>query len=369
MESAGSTPPSVQQCLLVMSGTIAGTNINLGSGQTPCSITVTTGDGQLRPGSPAPRAEVDPAVFRAMTASTATADAHFQGPERPLHTAVTQEVHRSFQAADRRVRRHADDLAAALREDPSAGRALVRPTQDDNLRRIQEQEFRRDETGTATRRPRLSCSQQQPPRRSQVLPISIRDLDHHKLTRAEHREMAYARHPLLNRKCDFCGRNYCSKKSKSSTRLACGLWEEHLEDAPTRRLCDYRRCEDGRAHHTSVCEMMHTRCYRCGTRGHDGGCRPEDERMMSAFRTDFEESAHFGVYTKDRAKDPAWGWYPYPRGVKRDEHNPIISYERLTDYPVFEAMRLMANACALPANREPGEEEAGPSQGRGEPHD
>ncbi len=87
-------------------------------------------------------------------------------------------------------------------------------------------------------------------------------------------------------------------------------------------------------------------------RGHDGGCRPDDERMMEAFRTDFEEWAHVGVYTQDREHDLAWGWYPYPRGVRRDDENPILSYERLNNCRVFEALRLMADACALPANKE-----------------
>ncbi len=89
--------------------------------------------------------------------------------------------------------------------------------------------------------------------------------------------------------------------------------------------------------------------------------------MMEAYRYDFEECAKMGVYTKDRAHDLAWGWYPYPRGVRRDEANPILSYERLTELPVFEALRLMADTCALPANQEEVEEEPTTSQGRESP--
>ncbi len=90
---------------------------------------------------------------------------------------------------------------------------------------------------------------------------------------------------------------------------------------------------------------------------------------MEAFRSDFEEWATVGVYTKDRTHDLAWGWYPYPRGVRRDEDRPILSYARLSDYPVHEALRLMTDACALPSNQEEYTNDAEPSQGRGEPHD
>ncbi len=354
--------PSVQQSLLVMSGTVAGTNINLGSGQAPCAIHITTGDGPLSPGEPGPQPPADPAVFRSMARTTAAAWANFRGPGRGGEGDAEPEVERSFQAADRRTRRQAQDLAQAFRDDPSAGYEAVRPRQDDNLRHVRDQTVKRNAEGFARRHPAVA---QPLPARGQVLPISQRDLDHHKLTRDQHREMAYACRPLLNRKCSFCGRNYCSKRSRTSERLACNLYEDHLHDAPTRRLCDYRRCADGREHHTSVCETMHTRCHKCGTRGHDGGCRPDDARMMEAYRSDFEEWAKVGVYTKDRTHDLAWGWYPYPRGVKRDESNPILSYDRLTDLPVFEALRLMADTCALPANQEAGPAE--PSQGRGSP--
>lgn len=93
---------------------------------------------------------------------------------------------------------------------------------------------------------------------------------------------------------------------------------------------------------------------------------------MAALRCDFEEVADVGVYTHDRRADLAWGFYPYPRGVRRDRAHPIVSYARLTDMPVLRARDFLADLCALPENLQSEEMEVAPAegedQGHGEPH-
>lgn len=96
---------------------------------------------------------------------------------------------------------------------------------------------------------------------------------------------------------------------------------------------------------------------------------------MEAMRADFEEVADVGVFTHDRRADLGWGFYPYPRGVRRNRARPIASYARLTDMPVLQARDFLANLCTLPENREdemevePAAEEGEDSQGGGEPHE
>ncbi len=100
---------------------------------------------------------------------------------------------------------------------------------------------------------------------------------------------------------------------------------------------------------------------------------------MEALRGDFEEVADVGIFTHDRRADLAWGFYPYPRGVRRDREHPIVSYGRLTDMPVLRALEFMASLVILPENLDEEEamevppveeeQEQKQEQGRGEPHE
>ncbi len=370
IESKRSPSPTIQQSLLVMSGTVVGANINLGSGHAVHNVKICVGGNADHSyhvnHSPPP----DPAVFRQLAVAALRPETDCNNNDAAERRGpVPGEVQRTFQVQDHRILQQAHDVAQALREDPTVGLARLHPKRDNNLRAIDKCEQRmvsaRDGRGQVANLDRGR------PRRSQVPSIAQRDLDHHLLTREQHHEMAYASSPLLNRRCDFCYGNHCSRRSKDGSSPACGLYEDHVENAPDRRLCEYRRCRSPRSHHTSVCDTLHARCPQCSCRGHVGQCDVSNARMMEYYRTDFEDWADAGAYTKNRTHDLAWGFYPYPRGVSRDPAHPILSYERLTDYGVLEAIRLMADACTLPANQAEIGQELPPlpkDQGRGEPH-
>ncbi len=91
--------------------------------------------------------------------------------------------------------------------------------------------------------------------------------------------------------------------------------------------------------------------------------------MMECYRTDFEDWGDAGVFTQTRRRDLSWGFYPYPRGVRRDMDRPLLHYDRLGALEVLEAIQLMQYACSMPANQTAvGEEVPEKDQGRGEPH-
>ncbi len=361
-EHDGFSAPSVQQSLLVMSGTMAGTNINLNSGDAACCIAVAITDGA----TPVTPAAVQPQPDAESCRRVATTAGGLRGATgRTLGSGEHEgeEQRHLFSAQDRRFRDQAHDVAEALRTDPTKGSHLRRK-RDPNLdcadraaQRAKSSKLR-EEHARALARGR--------PERRQVPSIARRDLDHHKLSRDEHMQMAYETDPLFNRRCDFCAGNYCSRLSKKERYPACGLYEDHILYAPTRRLCDYRRCVDPWDHQTSVCDTLHARCPKCGLRGHKEGCNLACARTMEGLRTDFEDYAQTGVFTRNRDRDLAWGWYRYPPGVKRDDDNPILSYARLIDLPVMEAIQLVDDACVLPDNLVEKEPSA---QGRGEPHE
>ncbi len=272
----------------------------------------------------------------------------------------------------------ARELARAVAEDPQIKQEVLTPPSDRNLRAAQEQARRARARGFQVEHPNLAFHRPLG-RLPAVAPVRSRSLDHHRLNTKQHVEMAYASCPLFNRRCDFCGGNHCSRHNADHTAPACANYSEHQEVAPCRRLCDYRRCLRPQDHHTCVCPDLHARCVRCNFRGHRGGCRPDHAPHMEALRADFEEVADVGVFTHDRRADLAWGFYPYPRGVRRDRARPIASYARLTDMPVLQARKFLANIVTLQENLEEeeeqmevepaAEEEEEASQGCGEPHE
>ncbi len=265
--------------------------------------------------------------------------------------AVTASTpNRTFQAQDARVVEQARDLARAVAEDPKIKQEVLTPPRDRNLRMAQEQARRAGAGGFVARHPNLK-TYQPPGRLPAVATVRARDLDHHRLNRKQHVNMAYASQPLYNRRCDFDGGSHCSRLNANHTGPACTNYSEHLDTAPDRRLCDYRRCTSASQHHTCACPMLHSRCPQCGCRGHMGGCRPNYAPAMEALRGDFEEVADVGIFTHDRVADLGWGFYPYPRGVRRDRDRPIASYSRLTSMPVLRALQFMADLVLLPENR------------------
>ncbi len=181
--------------------------------------------------------------------------------------------------------------------------------------------------------------------------LSRRLLDHVPLTREEVLNNPYVEQPVFDKRCSFCSSWHCSKFLRGSRELNCTKFREQRELAPTRRLCDYRRCPQGHDHHTAVCPALHARCPVCQCRGHGDGdaCNMSDERIMEKLRYDFEECADIGIYTKKRFQNLAWGFYPYPQSAPRDA--AVVSYRRLSDMPVSAAIATLSTVLKLPENR------------------
>ena len=177
-------------------------------------------------------------------------------------------------------------------------------------------------------------------------------LDHPPMTVEQVLNNPYVDQPIFDKRCSFCASWHCSRYLKGSRSINCASFKEQTELAPTRRLCDYRRCgPDAADHHTSVCPNLHARCAVCGCRGHTAahGCNIRDERVMEKFRYDFEECADVGVYTQKRFDNLAWGFYPYPRSAPRNV--VVVSYRRLSDLPVLAALGLLHSVLQMPENR------------------
>ncbi len=168
-----------------------------------------------------------------------------------------------------------------------------------------------------------------------------------------HEERAYnpfAERPVFHGRCWFCSGNHCSRSNATGTGPNCKKLRQHLRFSPTRRICLYRRCKTPTDHHTVVCPELHRRCPVCGCRGHgpEDSCQADNSLIMSRLRVDFEEYAGLGYYTRQRFQKLQWGFYPFPPTVPE---LPIVSYARLTNLPVVEAIRLVADLTALPQNQ------------------
>ena len=176
-------------------------------------------------------------------------------------------------------------------------------------------------------------------------------LDHPELTLEQVVNNPYVAAPYFDKRCSFCASWHCSRYLKNSRTPNCVCFKEQMELAPSRRLCDYRRCMEATDHHTAVCPTLHARCTTCQCRGHTSshGCDLRDERVMERLRYDFEETADLGVYTQKRFSNLAWGFYPYPQSAPRNV--VVVSYRRLSDLPVLAALGLLHSILQLPENR------------------
>ena len=186
-------------------------------------------------------------------------------------------------------------------------------------------------------------------RRSRAL--SRRLLDHPTLTMEELLNNPYVDHPVFDKRCNFCASWHCSRFLRGTREPNCQKFKEQRELAPSRRLCDYRRCLLPNDHHTAVCPALHSRCSVCRCRGHcaTDGCNLADDRIMSKLRYDFEECADVGIYTQKRFQNLAWGFYPYPPSAPRD--TAVVSYRRLSDLPIDCAFSTLRSVLQLPENQ------------------
>ena len=170
------------------------------------------------------------------------------------------------------------------------------------------------------------------------------------LTPEERAYNPFAERPVFHGRCWFCSGNHCSRSNAAGTGPNCKKLRQHLRFSPTRRICLYRRCKAPTYHHTVVCPELHRRCPVCGCRGHgpEDSCQADSSLIMSRLRVDFEEYAGLGYYTRLRFHKLQWGFYPVPPTVPE---MPVVSYTRLTNLPVVEAIRLVADLTALPQNQ------------------
>ena len=213
--------------------------------------------------------------------------------------------------------------------------ALAIPQEDENIKLMHNLQQRAREGRKAA--PRLPYA----PDDAYIPPINKDKLQHDILSPEEARENVFALKPRFHRRCVFCGASHCSKFLQGSTDPNCRKYREQRDYAATRAICTYRRCLAPHEHQVAVCPALHGRCESCGCRGHTPGdmCDIDNAPVMARLRADFEEAASAGVYTRRRFDNVGWGFYPYPAHAPADGN--IVSYRRLSDEPVLEAILLM----------------------------
>ncbi len=184
-------------------------------------------------------------------------------------------------------------------------------------------------------------------------PLQEQRLSSPLLSNAERAWNPYMPTPLFHRRCEVCSSQHCSRFIRDTTIPNCAKLREQLSFAPTRRLCDYRRCLASAEHFTSVCPYLHRRCPLCRCRGHgrEDRCDLRNEDIMSRLRDDFEEQAHVGLYTRTRCVNVAWGFYPIPPSAVRHAGQPFVDYQRLTSLSVSDALALIEALLSSPDNR------------------
>ncbi len=185
----------------------------------------------------------------------------------------------------------------------------------------------------------------------QFPPIDRHHLDHVHFTAEEREQNAFALSPLFESRCTFCGASHCSRlvAGLGGRVMNCKKLREQSMFSPTRSICDYRRCKADHEHHTSVCPYLHGKCSICGCRGHRPAdqCSVTSEAIMERLRADFEEVANIGVYTRERFSHLEWGFYPVPPTRPPWQ---VITYRRLTDLPVLDALAALQGLLLLPEN-------------------
>ncbi len=171
--------------------------------------------------------------------------------------------------------------------------------------------------------------------------INKKLLDQKVLSAADVLENPYSPIPTFTSRCDYCSGTHCSRFLKGTQKPNCRKFREQVEYAPFRDVCDYRRCHSKHTHLTMVCPTLHSRCPKCEFRGHSSPdlCDPSNEHIMSRLRSDFEEKADVGIYTRLRHSTLAWGFYPYNASMPRDKD--IVPYGELTVRSVKDANDLL----------------------------
>ncbi len=272
---------------------------------------------------------------------------------------VAETVTKKYQAADVRSMIAVREAAQALAEDGEVQRQVsLIALRDKNLSLAAKMLARRDPDGAIARlnMPFATFKSADSDFRMPASFINKRLLDHDVMSKTEKEQNPYNTVVRYHRKCTYCGSGHCSKQMRSSALPNCNYFKEQVDYAPTRRMCDYRRCRDATRHQTVMCPFMHNRCAICQCRGHDAydKCDIKNAAIMARLRADFEEHANVGFYTEDRRKFPWWGWYPYPPSAPTEWL--VVSYDKLNDMNVMGALALLEGLLCLPENQ-PGNRE------------
>ena len=183
-------------------------------------------------------------------------------------------------------------------------------------------------------------------------PVDKRALAQPHLNRLEKAWNPYMNNPVFDHRCTVCSSHHCSRYMKGGRIPNCKKWREECYAAPSRRLCDYRRCRRPHQHYTVVCPYLHGRCPKCGARGHDeaDACAEHNNSVMSRLREDFEEQANVGLYTRNRAGEVAWGFFPVPPTAPRT-NPPFFDYRTVMEKPAAEGMAFVRALVAAEENK------------------
>ncbi len=187
---------------------------------------------------------------------------------------------------------------------------------------------------------------------SLAVPVNSRAVAQPHLNKIEKIWNPYLLNPAFDHRCLVCSSSHCSRYIKDTRVPNCKKWRETSTVAPTRRLCDYRRCRRPYLHYTVVCPFLHGRCPECSCRGHDhyDQCDVRNASIMERLRDDFEEFANVGLLTRRRAQEVVWGFYPIPPSAPRGT-DPFFSYQRVMDMPVADALDFVRALVAAPKNQ------------------
>ncbi len=159
------------------------------------------------------------------------------------------------------------------------------------------------------------------------------------LTKEEQEANPFVDKPRFHRQCEFCSSQHCSKYARGSEVEICLKFKEHNRAAPTRDECLYLRCTDRKTHHVPVCPSLHSRCTKCGLRGHGPHdlCDLNNPDAMERLRADFEHWATIGTLTKGRKDTVEWGFYKFSKKAVAGD-KPPIDYIELTEMNVLDAL-------------------------------
>ncbi len=288
-------------------------------------------------------AEVEPRQDGGAGAVEVKRELHSRGSSAAREEA-TNEVEPQRTVQDHRVRLQLRALAHSAAEDPGVRGRLAAFPSDANVRLARRVNLQARLGPPAEVRPAVVVGPRLRDRRDPML-------DHYYMTTRERYDAAYETTPLFDRRCEYCGGQRCSKFAKGTNIPYCDLYRDQRTRTPTRRVCDYRRCDNDTEHQVQVCPMLHARCPICLCRGHLSGCDLSNEGVMTGFRDDFEEFALVGVWTRKQTRDLAWSWFPYPKGAPRQPGHPPVPYAVLKEMDTFEAMDYLTGILSLPQNR------------------